>query len=74
MFDILLAVLFVWLFFKALGLALRVAWGTAKVIAILLFAAAVPLAGACLLFAGGLLLLAPIALVALALGLLKACI
>ena len=33
--------LFVWLFFKAVGLAFKAAWGTAKIIASILFAIAV---------------------------------
>lgn len=73
MVEILLVVLFVWLFFKALGLAFRMAWGTAKVIASVLFALALPLLGLCLLFAGGLMLLLPLAMVGIAFGVLKAC-
>jgi len=75
MLEILLVILFCWLFFKAIGLAFRVAWGTTKIIASLLFAIAVPLLGVCLLFTGGiLLLLMPIALIGIAFGLLKACV
>ncbi len=74
MFDILLVILFCWLFLKALGLAFKVAWGTAKIIASLLFAVALPLLAVCLIFAGGLLILIPIALIAIAFGLLKACV
>lgn len=74
MLDILLVVLFCWLFFKAIGLAFRAAWGMAKVIASLLFAVAVPLLGACLVFAGGIFLLLPLALIALAFGMLKNCV
>ena len=72
MLEILTVVLFCWLFFKALGLAFRVAWGTTKVIASLLFAVAVPLLVVCLLFVGGIALLLPLALVGIAFGLLKA--
>ena len=72
MLEILTVVLFCWIFFKALGLAFRVAWGTTKLIAALLFAVAVPLLVVCLLFAGGIALLLPLALVGLAFGLLKA--
>ena len=72
MLEIFVVVLFCWLFFKALGLAFRVAWGTAKIIAALLFALAVPMLVISLLFAGGILLLVPLALVGLAFGLLKA--
>ena len=74
MLDIVLVVLFVWLFFKALGLAFRMAWGTAKIIASILFAIAVPLLAVCLLFAGGIVLLVPVVLVGAAFGLLKACV
>ena len=72
MLEILTVVLFCWLFFKAVGLAFRVAWGTTKFIASLLFALAVPMLVVCLLFAGGIALLLPLALVGLAFGLLKA--
>jgi len=74
MLDILLVMLFVWLFIKALGLAFRVAWGTTKIIASVLFAIAVPLLGVCLLFAGGIVLLVPVALLGISFGLLKACV
>ena len=72
MLELVLIVAFCWLFFKALGLAFKAAWGITKVIASLLFAIAVPLLVVCLIFAGGLLLLIPLALIALALALLKA--
>ena len=71
MLSILVTLLFCWLFFKALGLAFRVAWGAAKIAASVLFAIAVPLLVVCLVFAGGLLLLVPLALMALAFWLLK---
>lgn len=72
MLEILTIVLFCWLFFKAMGLAFRVAWGTAKMIASVLFVLAVPMLVISLLFAGGILLLVPLALIGLAFGLLKA--
>lgn len=72
MLDLLLTLLFCWLFFKAIGLAFRVAWGTTKIIASLLFVLALPLLIVCLLFTGGLLLLIPITLMGIAFGLLKA--
>ena len=74
MLDILITVLFCWLFFKAIGLAFKVAWGLTKVIASLLFAIALPMLVCCLIFAGGLLLLVPLALLGIAFGLLKACV
>lgn len=72
MLDLILIVLFCWLFFKAIGLAFRVAWGLTKVVATVLFVIAVPALIGCLMFAGGLLLLVPLALIGLAFGLLKA--
>lgn len=72
MLELLTVVLFCWLFFKALGLAFKAAWGTAKIVASILFTIAVPMLFACLAFAGGLLLLVPLALIGIAFGLLKA--
>lgn len=72
--ELLVVIVFCWLFFKAVGLALRVAWGTAKILASVLFVLAVPMLILCLLFAGGIFLLLPLALVGIAFGLLKACI
>lgn len=74
MFEILITVLFFWLFFKAVGLALRMTWGITKVLASVLFTLALPLLLICLFFAGGLLILLPLGLIALAFGILKACL
>ena len=72
MMELIVIALFCWLFFKVLGLAFRAAWGMTKILASLLFILAVPLLIGCLLFAGGLLLLVPVAMVAIAGALLKA--
>ena len=72
MLDLLITILFCWLFFKAVGLALKAAWGTARILASLLFAVAVPMLVLCLQFAGGVVLLVPVVLIAIAFGLLKA--
>lgn len=71
MLELLMVIVFCWLFFKALGLAFRAAWGTAKILASLLLAVAVPLLVICLVFAGGLMVLLPVALIGAAFGLLK---
>lgn len=71
MLELILTAAFCWLFFKAAGLAFRAAWGMTKIAASLLFAVALPLLIVCLVFAGGLLLLIPIGLIALAFGLLR---
>lgn len=73
MLEILLTVFFCWLAFKLLKMAFRVTWGAAKIAASILFGIAVPALVLCLVFAGGLLILIPVALVAIAFGLLKAC-
>lgn len=74
MMELLAVIVFCWLFFKAVGLAFRMAWGTAKILASVLFAIAVPMLILCLVFAGGLLLLLPLALIGIAFGVLRACI
>lgn len=74
MLEIIISILFFWLFFKAIGLALKMTWGLTKLIASVLFTIALPLLLICLFFAGGLLILVPLGLVALAFGLLKACL
>lgn len=74
MIDLLITIVFCWLFFKAIGLAFKVAWGVAKIVASLLFAIAVPMLVLCLIFAGGVILLVPVAMIAIAFGILKACV
>ena len=72
MFELIITVLCLWLFFKALGLALKLTWGVARILCTILFTIALPLLIGCLLFAGGLLILLPLGLLGLALGVLKA--
>ena len=74
MLELLTIVIFCWLSFKLLGLFFHMAWGVAKVIATLLFAIALPLLVVCLIFTGGMALLFPLGLLALALGIVKACV
>lgn len=73
MLEAVVLIAFCWLFFKAVGLAFQAAWGVTKLLASVLFALAVPLLIGCLLFAGGILLLIPVGMVAAAFGLLKKC-
>ena len=73
MFELLVFVLFVWLFVKTVGLTFRVTWGLAKITAVILFALAVPALFVCILVIGGAAILIPVALVAAAFGILKAC-
>ena len=73
MFELLVLILFGWMFFGAIRLAFRVTWGFAKIVAGILFALALPMLIVCLLFAGGVVLLLPVILIALAWGILKTC-
>lgn len=73
MLEIIFTILAVWLFFKAIGLAFKITWGAAKIVATILLALAVPVFILCLIFAGGFILLLPVALIAGAVGLLKVC-
>lgn len=72
--ELLITVLFIWLAFQVMKIFFKVAWGTAKFIASILLAIALPVLIGCLLFAGGIVLLVPVALVAVAFCLLKNCI
>ena len=72
MFELLVLILFGWLFVKTIGLAFRVTWGLAKVVAVILFVLALPTLIGCFLVAGGILLLIPVALIGLAWGVLRA--
>ena len=74
MFELLVLILFGWLFVKTIGLTLRVTWGLAKVIAVILFATSVPVLFICLLVIGGAAILVPIVLIAASFGILKASI
>lgn len=60
MLEAVVLIAFCWLFFKAVGLAFKAAWGVTKLLASVLFALAVPL-------------LIPVGMVAAAFGLLKKC-
>ena len=74
MLELIITVFCIWLFFKALGLAFRLTWGITKLIASVLFTIALPLLVVCLIFAGGLAMLLPLALLGIAFGLLKSAI
>lgn len=74
MFEILTLIVFVWLMVKAIGLAFKLTWGIAKVIASILMIFALPALIVCMVFIGGLALLVPIVIVCIAVGILKACV
>ena len=74
MFELLTIAIFIWLLVKSIGLAFRLTWGVAKMIASILMVIALPVLIICLVFVGGLALMIPIAVIGLAFGLLKACV
>ena len=74
MFELLTVILFVWLMMKAIGLAFRLTWGVARIAASILMAVAVPVLVLSLMFAGGIMLIVPVAVVGIAVGILKACV
>ena len=74
MFEILTIAIFLWLLFKAIGLALRLTWGVAKIVASILIGLALPVLILSLIFAGGMLLLVPLVMLAVAAGILKRCL
>lgn len=74
MIELLFVIVFVWLLVKAIGLAFKLTWGLTKAIASVLMAIALPLLIVCLVFAGGIALLLPVGMIALSLGVLKACV
>lgn len=73
MFELSVLVLFCWIFFGSIRLMFKVAWGLAKILAVILFVMALPSLIGCLLYASGIILLLPVALIGLAWGILKAC-
>ena len=74
MFELLTIAIFIWLLVKAVGLAFKLTWGVAKIAASILIGLAFPVLIVCLVFVGGIALLVPIVLIAIAAGILKACL
>ena len=74
MFELLTIAIFIWLLVKAIGLALKLTWGVAKVAASILIGLAFPVLIVCLIFVGGIALLVPVVMIAIAAGILKACL
>lgn len=74
MFEILTLIVFIWLMVKAIGLAFKLTWGIAKIIASILMVFALPALIVCMVFVGGIALLVPLVLIGIAVGVLKACV
>ena len=71
MFEFLVIILYIWLSIKFLKLAIKITWGLAKIAASILFVIALPALFICVLFASGVVLFLPIALIAIAIGVLS---
>lgn len=74
MFELLTIAIFIWLLMKAIGLAFKLTWGVAKIAASILIGLAFPVLIVCLVFVGGIALLVPIVMIAIAAGILKSCL
>ena len=73
MFELLVIAIFIWLLAKSIGLALKLTWGVAKIAASILIGLAFPVLIVCFIFVGGVALLVPVVMIAIAAGILKAC-
>ena len=74
MFELLSLIIFVWLFVKVIGLMLRMTWGFAKITVSILIGLALPVLFISLVFIGGIALLIPVIMIAIAAAIVKACI
>ena len=74
MLELFAVIIFVWLLIKSISLAFKLTWGIAKIIASLLMVFALPILIMCLLFAGGAILMLPVAMIGIAAGIMKSCI
>ena len=73
MFELLTVVIFIWLLVKSIGLAFKLTWGVAKIAASILIGLAFPVLIVFFVFIGGIALLVPVVMIAIAAGILKAC-
>ena len=71
MFELLIIAIFLWLLVKVIGLAFKLTWGAAKITASILIGLAFPALFVCFLFVGGIALLIPVAMIAIASGIVK---
>lgn len=74
MFELLVLALFCWIFFGSIKLMFKIAWGLAKILAVVLLVLSLPSLIGCLLYASGVILLLPVVLIAIVWGILKACL
>ena len=68
-----MTILAICLLVKAISLAFKITWNVAKIVATIMMILAVPVFIVCLIFAGGFILLIPVALIAGSIGILAKC-
>ena len=73
MFELLTIAIFIWLLVKSIGLAFKLTWGAAKIVASILIGLAFLVLIVCFVFIGGIALLVPVVMIAIVAGILKAC-
>lgn len=73
MFELLAIAIFIWQLVKSIGLAFKLTWGVAKIAASILIGLAFPVLIVCFVFIGGIALLVPVVMIAIAAGILKDC-
>ena len=73
MFELLVIAIFIWLLVKSIGLAFKLTWDAAKIVASILIGLAFPVLIVCFVFIGGIALLVPVVMIAIAAGILQAC-
>lgn len=73
LFGIFAALVSVWLFFKIIKIAVKVAWCFAKFFSVILCVIALPLLAVFIITAGGFLLLLPVILLVVALIAIRSC-
>ena len=71
--EIIMTILAICLLVKAISLAFKITWNVAKIVATIMMILAVPVFIVCLIFAGGFILLIPVALIAGSIGILAKC-
>ena len=74
MFELLVMLAFLWLMIRSIGIAFKLTWSLAKIVASILMVFALPLLIVCFLFCSGIALMIPVAVLCAAFGILKACI
>ena len=74
MFELLTIAIFIWLLVKSIGLTFKLTWSIAKIVASILIGLAFPVLIVCMVFVGGITLLVPIIMIAIAAGILKTCL